>query len=149
MKPIKDVYPECDQESHLEGERWFRSPSDYMPLLCSLGDLVYKGDFGSYSGDSVVLYQKYLPTGPGWGFLVFGWGSCSGCDALQGCDSYQELETLREKLAGEIKWGTAEEIIAHIDTREAANPYYISEETWPKIVAAIKAIIAAHAKSDT
>ena len=55
-----------------------------------------------YQGDSVVLFGH----GEYRGILIFGWGSCSGCDALKGCFSYQDIEELRENLCSGIPGGS-------------------------------------------
>ena len=38
------------------------------------------------------------------GHLIFGWGSCSGCDALQACSGYDSLQELCNELESDIKW---------------------------------------------
>jgi hypothetical protein len=38
------------------------------------------------------------------GFLTFGWGSCSGCDALQACSTYRDLAELMASLASGVIW---------------------------------------------
>lgn len=87
MKDIREVYPELT--------------GDYQPLLLSLGfSILLQVDDDDYQGDSYLLLQ----VGPKFGILIFGWGSCSGCDALQGCNSYEEVETLRQELFAKIRW---------------------------------------------
>lgn len=57
---------------------------------------------GDYSGDSVILFRR--PSDGAFGILEYGWGSCSGCDALQGCDTVEEVNDLRDSLFESIKW---------------------------------------------
>ena len=98
MSLAKDLYPDC---FHGEGaSRWFEAPSDYAPILSSFGKIVIQCDEKEYQGDSWVLYNVNDKIG----FLNFGWGSCSGCDALLCCSSYEELDTLIEQLRNNIKW---------------------------------------------
>ena len=74
---------------------------DYYPLLKSFGyEIILKVDDDDYQGDSRVLYKNNNCIG----FLIFGWGSCSGCDALQACNSMSEVEELRLSLLHCIKW---------------------------------------------
>lgn len=94
MKDIREVYP-VDEESG------FWAPSDYGPLLESFGyERVLQCDDHDWQGDSFVLFKN----GEQIGYLEFGWGSCSGCDMLQGCESYEELAKLQRNLHDSIKW---------------------------------------------
>lgn len=82
-----------------EGE-WFYA-TDYMPMLAEFGDIILKIDDDYYQGDSRILYTDggYI-----YGYLQFGWGSCSGCDALQACMTIPEVQALMDELHGSIKW---------------------------------------------
>jgi hypothetical protein len=94
MKPIREVYPDA-------GEDGYFSVGDYNPLLESLGyKIILQVDDNDYQGDSRLL----LKDGDRYGWLQFGWGSCSGCDALQSCNNYEEVDKLRTGLANGIKW---------------------------------------------
>ena len=88
MKPISEVYDDIYD-------------SDYNSLVRSMGfDVALMIDEDDYSGDSWVLFRE----GARVGYLSFGWGSCSGCDALQGCCSISEIEELRQDLHDSIEW---------------------------------------------
>ena len=111
MKSIKEVYPECKEDY------CFYSPYDYRPLLESLGfDICLQVDDENWQGDSRLLFKD----GERWGILIFGWGSCSGCDALQGCNSYDEVDELRQQLLHDIHWEP--------DTESALQ--YMNEHDW-------------------
>ena len=76
---------------------------DYRPVvnsfgqvLFTLGDDIYGGT--SYGGDTFALYYNYGE----WGSLEFGWGSCSVCDALQGCSTWEEVEEIYTSLQNKI-----------------------------------------------
>ena len=73
---------------------------DYTPILESFGKIVSRWDQDDYQGDSVV----FLENKGSLGLLIFGWGSCSGCDALQSCSSVEELGRLLDGLSNSIKW---------------------------------------------
>lgn len=93
MKPISDVYPDA-------GEYGYFGVYDYGPLIESIGhEVLVKVDDDDYQGDSNVLFRR---ADGAFGYLNFGWGSCSGCDALQACDSYEDLESLRNSLVAGI-----------------------------------------------
>lgn len=73
---------------------------DYQPMLDEFGEILIQVDEEAYQGDSFLIYKndnKY-------GLLVFGWGSCSGCDALQACDTIDEVQELMDRLYNSIEW---------------------------------------------
>lgn len=87
------AFPGCESEDSF-------SPPDYMAIVNLIGKpLVRTGD-GSYQGTMFVL----LAANGSHGFLKFGWGSCSGCDALQSCDSYKSLGDLMSNLMRSVEW---------------------------------------------
>jgi hypothetical protein len=55
---------------------------------------------GDYQGDAVTV----LKDGRRYGFLTFGYGSCSGCDALQAVENMEDLSGLYENLIDSIQW---------------------------------------------
>lgn len=73
---------------------------DYNPMLEEFGNIIIKIDECGYQGDSFILYKN----GDKYGFLMFGWGSCSGCDALQGCNNIKEVQELMDNLYNSIQW---------------------------------------------
>jgi hypothetical protein len=75
---------------------------DYGTVVDSMGhETVLEARDDDYQGDSHYL----LKDGERWGYLVFGWGSCSGCDALEACyGKREEVESLRDDLRDGIKW---------------------------------------------
>jgi hypothetical protein len=93
MKTAKELYPSGVNDSYL-------SLGDYQPILNSFGRILIQVDDDDYEGDSRVLYKKDKQ----YGYLQFGWGSCSGCDALQACASYEEADELITNLFNSIKW---------------------------------------------
>ena len=112
MKPIKEIYP----PSSVFGDDYFYISSDYGPMLESMGyEIMLKVDDEDYQGDSRILFKN----GNARGILIFGWGSCSGCDALQACESYEEVEELRDNLHRSIKWfDSAEDCLNHMETHD-------------------------------
>jgi len=95
MLTAQEIYAE-----ELENQGAWFGTGDYQPMLDSFGTILAQEDEANYQGDSLVLYQSESR----FGILSFGWGSCSGCDALQACDSIEEVEELRLELFNSIKW---------------------------------------------
>lgn len=73
---------------------------DYQPMLNEFGNILLQKDEQNYQGDSFLIYEK----DDKYGYLTFGWGSCSGCDALQGCNSISEVQELMDRLYSSIEW---------------------------------------------
>lgn len=80
--------------------------TDYTELMQDIGAVIYEQSYGSYSGDTRALLKKNSL----YGYLEFGWGSCSGCDALEGCVTDSDFEELRNDMAGDIIWRTKSEM---------------------------------------
>lgn len=86
-------------------KRLYESPDDfewygYQPMVSSFGTIAIQVEDHDWQGDSRILYDDDGCIG----FLMFGWGSCSGCDAFYGCNTFKEAEKLYNELKGSIKW---------------------------------------------
>ena len=115
MKTVEEMYPDIDG--------FFWGTSDYHPLIASFEftTLLWE-EQGDYSGDSRILF--YDDRIDEFGFLTFGWGSCSGCDALQACNSYEELTGLQRELFNKIQWfPTALEVEVYFATHDWQGDY--------------------------
>ena len=73
---------------------------DYDPMINAFGCVAVRVDDRDYQGDTRVLYDSNGRIG----HLIFGWGSCSGGDALQACCSIEELQELCNSLESSIEW---------------------------------------------
>lgn len=103
---------------------------DYQPMLNEFGEILHQVDDDGYRGDSFLIYKndnKY-------GLLIFGWGSCSGCDALQGCTNIDEVQELMDQLYNDIKWFDSlqelKDYISNDDTVELK--WYCISDTFKK-----------------
>ena len=114
MKKAEEIYPEYLKEEQENGS--FYGPCDYQPIIDEIGKVLIQVDDNDYQGDSRVLYEKDGK----YGFLIFGWGSCSGCDALQACSSIKEVQDLIDVLLNKVKW---------FDSLEELKKYF-SEKDW-------------------
>ena len=119
------------------GRYWI---SDYQPMLDSFGEIVAQVDEEDYQGDSWVLYRD----GDRFGFLTFGWGSCSGCDSLQACgDNLEEVGELMEQLQGSIIWhGSASEMAEYFNTKDFTVEFYASSEYFQRFFGEAQAVLA-------
>lgn len=81
---------------------------DYEQYTLGYGDIVLdmgveiltEAEEDNYQGSS--LYTVYRDGE--YGYLEFGWGSCSGCDALQAARSWAEIDELKVNLYTSIEW---------------------------------------------
>jgi hypothetical protein len=121
---IQELYPDLvDKE-----DGYFWSTGNYQPMLDSFGKIELQVDDSDYQGDSRLIYSD---DDGRFGLLIFGWGSCSGCDSLQACDSLKEIDELRESLANDIKWYDSKaELLAYINEKDWDLEYcWHAEET--------------------
>jgi hypothetical protein len=120
MKAI-ELYPSCNEYGY------FSSPYEYQPIVDSFGTVLIQVDDNDYQGDSRVIYEKDGK----YGYLNFGWGSCSGCDALQACDSYDDIESLISELENDIKWfDSLDDLKAYFTSKDWELDYsWHSDET--------------------
>lgn len=96
-------------------------PPTYEEGLNSLGIEVLEWvTFGSYQGDYAVILKKENMLG----FIVIGYGSCSGCDALEACRSPEEYNQLISAIVKGIYWGTPSELISKINDNFDDNNWY-------------------------
>lgn len=100
MKTIIDTWPEITCDNGYIGN----GPGGYDDLIETFGfHIIATGHDDNYQGDSFYLFRH--PVDPARvGFLCFGWGSCSGCDAFEAAQDVQDLEDLQIQLYGEINW---------------------------------------------
>lgn len=111
IKDMKEIYEE---------DRW--GWYDYTPMIKSFAEKVLvQVEDDDYQGDTRVLLQDNNRIG----HLIFGWGSCSGCDALQGCcGNYDELNELANDLYNDIKWfDTVQEALDYFNNHDWEGDY--------------------------
>ena len=74
----------------------------YEDLIDSMElDILFEKHDDDYSGDYRYLIENKDNK---IGILVFGYGSCSGCDELEACNSHKEVVKIRNKLYNSIVW---------------------------------------------
>lgn len=103
-KPIKEAWYNHEGTMSFCYDRILGKSVFYAPLIeKSLGyQIVIESRYGDFSGSSLMLLKKDKL----YSILVFGWGSCSGCDsleyALEETNSLRALEELCEYLYNKI-----------------------------------------------
>lgn len=115
---------------------YFYTDDCYESLVASAGEIVGAWNIGDWQGDEVYL----LKNGDQYGFIVVGYGSCSGCDALQACENQEEVDELKQSIVDEIVWGSKEYIYDYIFSVEA-NRWYFHEDQWDEIKDELKTLL--------
>lgn len=115
---------------------YYSPPMSYDEIVETQGDIIKDWTLGYYQGDYVYL----LKNGDKYAFTVIGYGSCSGCDALEGCGDDEEFNELKEDIVNSIVWGTKQDVLDYV-TNQEANRWYFHEEDWVEIRKEIKEIL--------
>ncbi|PKL14758.1 MAG: hypothetical protein CVV50_02265 [Spirochaetae bacterium HGW-Spirochaetae-6] len=106
MKCIMDVYPDLFDK---EGEFWY-TPWDYNPLLKSMGfDVLLHYDDEEEQKTNVIFRD-----GMRLGLLTFAMGDSPDTDPLQACESYEDIEALRDNLLEMIKWDNPKNFLSSL-----------------------------------
>lgn len=104
MRSAAEMYPLANG--------WFY---DYQPIVDACGDVLLQVDQDAYQGDTWAIVGR----GEERGYLCFGWGSCSGCDALQACESLEEVQQLADGIESSIHWEpNAEALLGWFATKD-------------------------------
>lgn len=92
------------------------------------GAVIVKEMIGDYQGD----YHFLVKDGEKYAHVVTGYGSCSGCDALQDCeDSFSEMAELGNAICDSVVWKSQEEMMKHIEEHDVGGSWYGQEkEQW-------------------
>jgi hypothetical protein len=88
----------------------------YEQIVDALGKTVVYERAGDYQGDLFYLIQD----GDRYGFVSIGYGSCSGCDAMEACDSKEEVMELAGSIESGVRW---------FDNKAAARTFF-EEHDW-------------------
>lgn len=111
MRTAKEIY----------GDRDGADCRGYDPMLEEFGEIIIRVDQEGYEGDSWLLYRS---DNANYGYLQFGWGSCSGCDAYEACESIEDVQRLMEHLWQSVKWfGTAVEAYKYFTEKDWSGEY--------------------------
>ena len=127
-KSVREIYGKNELESCIY---------NYQPMIDSFGQPIIQIDDDGYSGDTRVFFYDNVEDR--FGHLIFGWGSCSVCDALQGCINMDEVQELYNELENDIKWfKTKAEALEWFNTHDWEGNYYGHCEETKKYVDVVK-----------
>lgn len=114
------LYPEIETDDYF-------STGSYQTIIEYFGEVIIQVCDSDYQGDTRVLLKRNGQ----YGILIFGWGSCSGCDALQACSDIHSLNELIDRLDNDIKWfDTVEQVKEYINSEDRELSYYWHEDEW-------------------
>lgn len=108
-------------------------------------DVLVEAEQDDYQGDSFLLVRK----GEQYGFMTYGWGSCSGCDAAQAVSSKAEATELRDDLYKGIRWFpylTA--ALRWLATADHELDWYGHEPTFKQFLTEVDEFVATQSPSD-
>lgn len=128
----RELYSDTERSGH------FSYPSDYNPIIAWIGDPVVVVRTDDYQGDTFAMVE----TEGRFGVISFSWGSCCGCDALQSCESFEEVGKLAEKIRNETRWFEAASDAAawlESDDRKLDASHYSIE--WSPFVSEVRAFV--------
>ena len=115
LRTAIEIYPNC-----VSPDGSFNYPSGYQPILNEFGNILVQVDDDNYQGDSRIFYENNGQ----YGWLQFGWGSCTGCDRLQGCYSILEIDELIQDLCMSIKWfDSKKDALEYFETHDWEGGY--------------------------
>ena len=112
---------------------WF--DGSYADLVEDFGTVVLSESFGTYQGDMFYIFKK----DGRYGFLTIGYGSCSGCDALEACQSISDLYDLQASLRNDIVWfSTLEKLKFYVLSENTELQWYAHEDGWNDFALKVK-----------
>jgi len=97
---------------------------------------VFSEHDNDYQGDSFYL----LKDGNKYGILIFGWGSCSGCDALEAIGgNHKEVTAFRDDLWNSIQWFTRADMRKLVRSKDFDLEWYGHSDGGRKFIERMKA----------
>lgn len=119
MDQVKAMFPDAQTKYGLN--------FDYGPVDEFVGKAVVSVSDGDYQGTTRILYQNKEDPSL-YAVREYDWGSCSGCDFMQGCNTWDELLEYVQHAVDGVEWGTASETLKVLDKMEADTREWRQEE---------------------
>jgi hypothetical protein len=120
------------------------SAGPYVDAIKGMGyEVLAEADLGCYQGDWVGLVRDtQYDYEHAYGFIVAGYGSCSGCDAWQAATTPAERAGVLADVLRAAHWfeelADAKAYITDAEAREQS--YYAHEDGWKDFAAAVQAL---------
>lgn len=132
---MKD-YLKLAEEAYPKNRSYFCA-HDYTPMIDLFGHVLVRVDDQDYEGDTRLAYYKDNK----YGYLNIGWGSCSGCDALQACDNHEQVAELMKSLENNIRWfESLNDLKEYIQSEDRKLNYCYHMKEWKDFVAQVVAL---------
>jgi hypothetical protein len=74
---------------------------EYSDITDIFGETLWGNSTGGWQGDEYVVFRGHDGR---IGYLCYGYGSCSGCDALQACETLEEIVELAQDFWEGVQW---------------------------------------------
>lgn len=115
-----DAYNQAHTHITDSGHIYVEGPT-YDTLATHCGEVVESVAIGDYEGDLFYLLRRPVDSIPYYALLVLGYGSCSGCDALESARSDdgddqagKAVEDLFNDFISSIIWHDRQEMIQYL-----------------------------------
>ncbi len=110
MQDVKELWPSVEPDTY-----GLHFGPGYSEIISKIGTVLVESWDDDYQGDTFALIEK----DGRYGYLCFGWGSCSGCDALAACTTLSDLQDLCNGLESSVQWfDSKDEIRKWIEERD-------------------------------
>lgn len=115
-----------------------RDFNTYDDMVDSWGYESLATDFiGDYQGDIFYL----LKNNDEYSILDIGYGSCSGCDALEACDTREDRIELAESIKSSMKWFSKKDLLDHLNVEYLETQYFYYQTDAKEIIEKYKGIL--------
>lgn len=109
----------------------YSSKPSYGDIMGKFGTVVDSESDNDYQGDTFAIIEREGE----FGWLTFGWGSCSGCDSLEAADTHEEMDALVESLWNGIVWHPSREALREwLSSRDWKGQFSWHEEAMKNIL---------------
>jgi hypothetical protein len=113
---IRAAFPVDYRDRAWEGDNIDIYDYDLIAPLYGL-PVLYSWTENSYQGDAFFILQG---DDGRLGLLMYGYGSCSGCDSLQACTTTQDVADLANQMFADTRWFDDKDAMrAYIDSDDA------------------------------
>ena len=116
----------------------YTAPSYEEGLKSRFIEVIGSQTFGHYQGDYIFIVKNSEGE---LGVVVVGYGSCSGCDALEACETEEQFNSLIDSIVANIKWGSKKKLISYVKNEVKDNDWYRSDKGFQESIKTLIALI--------